>query len=595
MEYINAIEMKNITKTFGSVIANNKVNLDIRKGEILSVLGENGCGKTTLMNMLAGIYYPDEGQIFVNGEEVTIKSPKDAYALKIGMVHQHFKLVDVFTAAQNIALGVKDNGLYSIKKIASEVRKMGSRYGFKINPNKLIHEMSVSEKQTVEIIKVLFRGANILILDEPTAVLTPQEIKTLFAVLREMKKDGKSIVIITHKLNEVMEISDRVAVLRKGEHIATVETSETNEKALADMMVGKKLDLNIDRKVPVDPKPRLIIEHMTVKNRDGINAVDDVSFTANGGEILGIAGISGNGQKELLEGIAGLQKVESGDIIFHNPKKDKPVTFFHKTLRKIKKMAAEGFFHDPEGKKWSFAGLKNKEIVHLVNEEKVLFYEDEIIDLRHRTPREIQELGIKLSFVPEDRLNMGLVGNMSIIDNMALRSYRKGKSIFVNKKRPKNLADKIINDLEVVTPSDMTPVRRLSGGNVQKVLVGREISSSPKVLMAAYPVRGLDINSSYLIYNLLNQQKEKNVAVIFVGEDLDVLLALSDRLVVLSGGKVAGVVDARKVTKEEVGLLMLSNAKIEDVEEPEEAEDAEEVTATEPAPVEQDAEKEDKE
>ena len=335
MEYTNAIEMKNITKTFGSVIANNKVNLDIRKGEILSVLGENGCGKTTLMNMLAGIYYPDEGQIFVNGEEVTIKSPKDAYALKIGMVHQHFKLVDVFTAAQNIALGVKDNGLYSIKKIASEVRKMGSRYGFKINPNKLIHEMSVSEKQTVEIIKVLFRGANILILDEPTAVLTPQEIKTLFAVLREMKKDGKSIVIITHKLNEVMEISDRVAVLRKGEHIATVETSETNEKALADMMVGKKLDLNIDRKAPVDPKPRLIIEHMTVKNRDGINAVDDVSFTANGGEILGIAGISGNGQKELLEGIAGLQKVESGDIIFHNPKKDKPVTFFHKTLRKI--------------------------------------------------------------------------------------------------------------------------------------------------------------------------------------------------------------------------------------------------------------------
>ncbi len=566
MEYVNAIEMKNITKTFGSVIANNKVNLDIRKGEILSVLGENGCGKTTLMNMLAGIYFPDEGQIFVNGEEVTIKSPKDAFDLKIGMVHQHFKLVDVFTAAQNIALGVKDDGLYSIKKIATEVRKMGARYGFKINPNKLIHEMSVSEKQTVEIIKVLFRGADVLILDEPTAVLTPQEIKTLFNVLREMKKDGKSIVIITHKLNEVMEISDRVAVLRKGEHIATVETSETNEKALAEMMVGKKLDLNIDRKDPVDPKPRLIIEHMTVKNRDGINAVDDVSFTINGGEILGIAGISGNGQKELLEGIAGLQKKESGDIIFHNPKKNKPVTFFHKTLRKIKKMAEEGFFHDPDGKKWDFKGLSNKEITRLVNEEKVLFYEDEIIDLRHRTPREIQELGIKLSFVPEDRLNMGLVGNMSIIDNMALRSYRKGKSVFVNKKRPKNLADKIIDELEVVTPSDMTPVRRLSGGNVQKVLVGREISSSPKVLMAAYPVRGLDINSSYLIYNLLNQQKEKNVAVVYVGEDLDVLLALSDRLLVLSGGKVAGIVDARTTTKEEVGLLMLSRAKAEDAE-----------------------------
>ena len=556
----NAIEMRNITKTFGSVIANNKVNLDIRKGEILSVLGENGCGKTTLMNMLAGIYYPDEGQIFVNGEEVTIKSPKDAFALKIGMVHQHFKLVDVFTAAQNIALGVKDNGFYSLKKIAAEVREMGARYGFIIDPNKMIHAMSVSEKQTVEIIKVLYRGANILILDEPTAVLTPQEIKTLFAVLREMKKDGKSIVIITHKLNEVMEISDRVAVLRKGEHIATVDTKDTNEKELADMMVGKKLDLNIDRKDPVDPQPRLVIEHMTVKNRDGLNAVEDVSFTANGGEILGIAGIAGNGQKELLEGIAGLQKVEKGDIIFHNPKKNKPVTFFHKDLKQIKKMAAEGKFHDPDGRRWDFTGLSNKEITRLVNEEKVLFYEEEIIDLRHRTPREIQELGIKLSFVPEDRLNMGLVGNMSIVDNMALRSYRKGKSIFVNKKRPKNLADNIIRDLEVVTPSDQTPVRRLSGGNVQKVLVGREISSSPKVLMAAYPVRGLDINSSYLIYNLLNQQKEKNVAVIFVGEDLDVLLALSDRLLVLSGGKVAGIVDARKVTKEEVGMMMLSRA-----------------------------------
>ncbi|MCR4726313.1 MAG: ABC transporter ATP-binding protein [Clostridia bacterium] len=558
--------MKNITKTFGSVIANKSVNLEIRKGEILSVLGENGCGKTTLMNMIAGIYYPDEGQIFVNGEEVTIKSPKDAFRYKIGMIHQHFKLVDVFTAAQNITLGVKKERRFSIKKVVSEVREMCARYGFQINPEKLVHNMSVSEKQTVEILKILYRGAEILILDEPTAVLTPQEIRHLFDVLRAMKKDGKSIVIITHKLNEVMEISDRVAVLRKGEHIATVDTKDASEKALADMMVGKKVDLNIERKDPVDPKPRLIIEHMTVKNRDGINAVDDVSFTVNGGEILGIAGISGNGQKELLEGIAGLQKVESGDIIFHNPKKNKPVTFFHKSLKKIKKMAAEGFFHYPNGEKVDLKGKHNKEIVDLVNKEQILFYEDEIIDLRHRTPREIQELGIKLSFVPEDRLNMGLVGNMSIVDNMALRSYRKGHTIFVNKKRPKKLADTIIHDLEVVTPSDMTPVRRLSGGNVQKVLVGREISSSPKVLMAAYPVRGLDINSSYLIYNLLNKQKEKNVAVIFVGEDLDVLLALSDRLVVLSGGKVAGIVDARTITKEEVGLMMLSRASGEDSE-----------------------------
>ena len=624
----NAIEMKNITKTFGPVIANNNVSLDIRKGEILSVLGENGCGKTTLMNMLAGIYYPDSGQIFVNGKEVLIRSPKDAFALKIGMVHQHFKLVDVFSAADNIILG-EQMPEFSIRKEFRKIReeyvtkmaaakakqkahvaekgreygkeydaimreqarifnrtllkvntlgwaKLGKRlafnhlsrnrikflqalivkYGFDIDLSRNIYEMSVSEKQTVEIIKALYRGADILILDEPTAVLTPQEIKKLFAVLRKMRESGKSIVIITHKLNEVMEISDRVAVLRKGEHIATVETKDTNEKALADMMVGKKLDLNIDRKDPVDPKPRLIIEHMTVKNRDGLNAIDDVSFTINGGEILGIAGISGNGQKELLEGIAGLQKVESGDIIFHNPKKDKPVTFFHKDLRKIKKMAAEGCFHYPDGTKVDLSGKRNKEIVRLVNEEQILFYEDEIIDLRHRTPREIQELGIKLSFVPEDRLNMGLVGNMSIIDNMALRSYRKGKSIFVNKKRPKALADKIISDLEVVTPSDTTPVRRLSGGNVQKVLVGREISSSPKVLMTAYPVRGLDINSSYLIYNLLNEQKEKNVAVVFVGEDLDVMMALCDRILVLCHGRVMGIVSAKDITKEQLGLMM---------------------------------------
>ena len=606
------IELKGISKSFGEVKANHNVDLDIREGEILSVLGENGSGKTTLMNMIAGIYYPDEGEIFIRGEKVTIASPKDAFAHKIGMIHQHFKLVDVFTAADNIILG-EDMPEYSIsaeyKKLketyetsqkkakdlcsfvlrtvalpfiklgkaiafnhlsrerAKKLQPIADKYGFEINLQKKIYDMSVSEKQTVEIIKVLYRGADILILDEPTAVLTPQEIRILFDVLREMKKDGKSIVIITHKLNEVMEISDRVAVLRKGEHIATVNTAETSEKELTEMMVGKKVDLNIDRKDPVDPKVRLEIHNLTVRNRDGLKAIDDVSFDINGGEILGIAGISGNGQKELLEGIAGLQNVESGDVIFHNPKKGKPVTFFHKDLKQIKKMAAEGRFHDPDGKRVDFTGLSNKEITRLVNEEQVLFYEDEIIDLRHRTPREIQELGIKLSFVPEDRLNMGLVGNMSIVDNMLLRSYRKGHSIFVNRKRPKALADNIIRELEVVTPSDQTPVRRLSGGNVQKVLVGREISSSPKVLMVAYPVRGLDINSSYLIYNLLNQQKEKNVAVVYVGEDLDVLLALCDRILVLCGGKVSGIVDARTVTKEEVGLLMTQhggNTEVQD-------------------------------
>ena len=572
-----AIEMVGITKAFGTkVVANKNVNMDLREGEILSLLGENGSGKTTLMNMVAGIYTPDKGKIYVRGEEVVIKSPIDAFSHHIGMIHQHFKLVDLFTAADNVILGEKfhtdDNGESkpnAFKRFgqrfafgwlrhnrAKQLQAIVDQYGFGIDLSRKIYDMSVSEKQTVEIIKVLYRGADILILDEPTAVLTPQEIDKLFAVLRKMRDEGKSIIIITHKLNEVMAISDRVAVLRKGEHIATVNTADTNEKELTDMMVGQKIDLNIERKEPVNPKPRLFIKDMVVVNKEGRTMVDHVSFEINGGEILGIAGISGNGQKELLEGIAGLQPMAAGEVIFHNPKENRPVTFFHNDLKQIKAKAEAGMFHYPDGNRVVLKGMSNKDIVKLVNDEQLLYYEDEIINLKDKSPREIQELGIKLSFVPEDRLNMGLVGSMSIVDNMMLRSYRKGKSIFVNRKRPKQLADDIIRDLEVVTPSDQVPVRRLSGGNVQKVLVGREISSSPKVLMTAYPVRGLDINSSYTIYNLLNSQKEKNVAVLYVGEDLDVLLALCDRILVLCGGKVSGVVDARHITKEEIGLLM---------------------------------------
>ena len=581
-ENVPVIELKGITKRFGEVLANNNVNLTLKKGEILAILGENGSGKTTLMNMISGIYYPDEGQIFINGEEVQIRSPQDAFDKHIGMIHQHFKLVDIFTAADNIILGEKmpktDKNVfkncfraikynYLARSRVKTLQKYIEKYGFEIDLSKKIYDMSVSEKQTVEIIKVLYRGANILILDEPTAVLTPQEIKKLFDVLRKMRDDGKAIIIITHKLNEVMEISDRVAVLRKGEYIATVNTAETNYKELTEMMVGKKIDLNIERKEPVNPKPRLIINNLTILNKDGRKAIDDISFTINGGEILGIAGIAGNGQKELLEGIAGLQHLESGEIIFHNPKENKPVTFFHNDIAQIREKAEKGMFHYPDGTPVVLKGKSNNEIKKLVEQEQILYYEDEIIDLKDKKPREIQELGIKLSFVPEDRLNMGLVGNMSIVDNMLLRSYRKGKTIFLNRKRPKNLADKIIDDLEVVTPSDATPVRRLSGGNVQKVLVGREISSSPKVLMAAYPVRGLDINSSYLIYNLLNEQKEKNVAVVFVGEDLDVLLQLCDRILVLCGGKISGIVDGRTAKKDEVGLLMTHHANFENNKE----------------------------
>ncbi|MCR5694064.1 MAG: ABC transporter ATP-binding protein [Clostridia bacterium] len=497
-----AIELKGIYKRFGRIQANKNVNLTLYHGEILSLLGENGSGKTTLMNMISGIYFPDEGQIFINGEEVVISSPKDAFDNGIGMIHQHFKLIDVFTATENIVLGLEEKGKFDIKAAAKRVKELCDRYGFVLDPNKKIYEMSVSEKQTVEIIKVLYRGANILILDEPTAVLTPQETVKLFAVMRKMKEDGKAIIIITHKLQEVLSVSDRVTVLRKGETIGSVKTSEATVEMLTEMMVGKKIELNINRTDPVDPSPRLVVEGLTCINRDGVKVLEDISFTSKAGEILGIAGIAGSGQRELLEAIAGLQHVNEGGIMYIDPETGKSKS------------------------------------------------------LKDMSPLQIRALGVRLSFVPEDRLGMGLVGNMDIIDNMMLRSYRRGHSVFLEKKGPTDLAQRIVEQLEVVTPNIQTPVRRLSGGNVQKVLVGREISSGPTVLMVAYPVRGLDINSSYLIYNLLNEQKERGAAIIFVGEDLDVLIGLCDRIIVLGSGHITGQVDARHTTKEEIGYLM---------------------------------------
>ena len=557
------LQLKNITKTFGSIVANKNVNLDLYKGEILSILGENGSGKTTAMNIISGLYAPEEGSVYINGEEVVIKSPQDSLKLGVGMVHQHFKLVDVFTATENILLGLdKKEYKESSKNVVEKVKEMCDMYGFELDPNKKVYNMTVSEKQTLEIMKALYRNVDILILDEPTAVLTPQEIRHLFEAIRNMRKNGKSIVIITHKLNEVMEISDRVAIFRKGEHVATVKTSETTINELTDMMVGSKVDLKINRTEPQDVADRLFVNNLSVRNNDGNLAVKDVSFVARSGEILGIAGISGSGQKELLEAIQGLRPMETGEVIFHNPKKDKPATFFHKTLKKIKTLAAQGVFHDPDGNKINFHGMKNKEIRKMVNDGKVLFYEDEIVNLKGKNPLQIRELGIRLSFVPEDRLGMGLVSNMDLVDNTMLRSYRHGHWIFLDRNRPKKLIDKIIKELNVVTPGTSINVSKLSGGNVQKVLVGREIALIPKVFMAAYPVRGLDINSSYLIYNLLDQQKRSGIAVIYVGEDLDVLLALCDRILVICDGRVTGLVDARKVTKEEVGLLMTKHEEV---------------------------------
>ncbi|MDD6729071.1 MAG: ABC transporter ATP-binding protein [Eubacteriales bacterium] len=505
-----AIELKGITKKFGEVVANRDINLHVKRGEILAILGENGSGKTTLMNMLSGIYFPDEGQIFVNGQEVVIKSPKDAFKYKIGMIHQHFKLVDVFTATENIVLGVDDKKRFNIKESEKKVKEITDKYGFSVDLEKKIYEMSVSEKQTVEIIKVLYRGADILILDEPTAVLTPQETKKLFDVLRKMREDNKSIIIITHKLHEVLEISDRVVTLRKGEYAGEIDTKDANEQMLTEMMMGEKVDLDIHREEPKNIKERLLVEELTVIKNDGTKALDNVNFSAYAGEILGVAGISGCGQKELLESIAGLQTTTKKSSILYKP--------------------------DDLGPQ----------------------------QLVGKSPREIRKLGIALSFVPEDRLGMGLVGDMDIIDNMMLRSYKEGSTAFLDRRKPKELADDIIDKLEVVTPGATTPVRRLSGGNVQKVLVGREIASNPKVLMVAYPVRGLDVNSSYTIYNLLNDQKKSGTAVIFVGEDLDVLIDLCDRIMVINSGKITGIVDARKTNKEEIGLLMTKSTEEEE-------------------------------
>ncbi len=502
LETEKTIRMVDITKSFGEVVANDKVCLNIHPGEILALLGENGSGKTTLMNMLSGIYLPESGRIYINDEPVTIRSPKDAYDLGIGMIHQHFKLVDVLSAAENIVLGLNEHKLVNLKNVRVQVKQICDRYGFDVDPDKKVYDMSVSEKQTMEIVKVLYRGVDVLILDEPTAVLTPQETEKLFAVMRNMKADGKSLVIITHKLHEVMEISDRVAVLRRGKFIDDIKTKDTNPQQLTDMMVGRAVTLNIDRPEPKNTVERLIVKDLTVIDSDGVKRLDSVSFTAYGGEILGIAGITGSGQRELLESIAGLRHAE----------KDGSIRFL-----------------PPDGP------------------------EEELVG---KTPIDIYNLGVRLAFVPEDRFGMGLVGSMDLTDNVMLRSYKRGRSIFTDRKTPKSLAHRIVNELEVVTPGLGIPLSRLSGGNVQKVLVGREIAGKPSLLLSAYAVRGLDINTSYTIYRLLNKQKQTGAAVVYVGEDLDVLLELCDRILVLCAGRVSAIVDTRKVRKEEVGLLM---------------------------------------
>ncbi len=503
-----AIKFSQISKSFGKVQANRDVNLSVYEGEILALLGENGSGKTTLMNMLSGIYFPDSGQIYVNDKEVVIRSPRDAFDLGIGMIHQHFKLVDVFTAAENVVLGLPGGVQINRAAVSEEIRKIANQYGFTIDPGKKVYQMSVSEKQTVEIIKVLYRGANTLILDEPTAVLTPQESEKLFDILRNMKADGKSVIIITHKLAEVLSVSDRVSILRKGECVDTVQTSEASVQSLTDGMVGRAVSLKIDRELIENKTECLVVQGLSCRDEENLPALSDVSFTLHGGEILGVAGIAGSGQKELCETLMGMYPIESGSVVYVD-------------------------------------GDTREDITHSGNAER-------------------WRKGVKSAFVPEDRLGMGLVANLDMVDNVMLKSYRDKPGFFVDRKAPKELAEQLIEKLEIVTPGTASPVRRMSGGNVQKVLLGREISSSPRVIVVAYPVRGLDINSSYTIYDLLNEQKKKGVGVLFVGEDLDVLLELSDRILVMCGGRVSGIVDARTTSKNEVGMLMTQTTPLEE-------------------------------
>lgn len=488
--------MAGISKSFGDVKANIDITFSVDYGEIYALLGENGAGKSTLMNILSGVYTADSGSIYIRGRERQFSSPSDSIAAGIGMIHQHFKLIDVMSAMENIIAGQEHSFFISRKKLRRIICTVSEKYGFNIDPDKKIADMSVGEKQTVEILKVLYRGADILILDEPTAVLTPQETGKLFAILNRMK-ERCAIIIITHKLHEVMEISDKISVLRKGEVAGTVRTGETDPMELTRLMVGRPVSLSIERPPVQGTEEVLQVKKLCVTGDDGIPALKDVSFGVRAGEIMGVAGVAGSGQKELCESLQGLQKTKSGNIKFHG-----------------------------------------KEIIGC-------------------TPREIFELGLRISFIPEDRLGMGLVASMNMIDNVMLKDYYRSRGLFPDRKVARERAEHIIKTFNVHTPGIEHPVRKLSGGNIQKVLLGREIDSSPDFLVTAYPTRGLDIGSSHLIYDELNRQKKKGVGILYAGEDLAVLMSLCDRIMVMYEGRVNGIVDPGTATIEEIGLLMM--------------------------------------
>ena len=496
--------MKNIRKTFGSVVANNDVNLTVNSGEIHALLGENGAGKSTLMNILSGVYTPDSGSIFIHNKEVKFSSPKDAINAKIGMIYQHFKLVENLSALDNILLGQKNSFFINKKNALKRINEICSKYDLEFEPGKMVYNMSVGEKQVLEIIKVLYRGADILILDEPTTVFTPQESKKLFKIMLKMKSNGCAVIFITHKMDEVMTISDRITVLRKGETVKTIDKCHTSPKELAELMVGHKVDLSINKAEYNNKKLILEVKNINAADSSGIKVLKDVSFKLYSGEVLGVAGIANSGQKELCEALAGISKVNSGEILFQGE------------------------------------------------------------NIVGNNPREIIKKGISMSFVPEDRLGMGLVGSMDMVDNLLLKSYHNQKGVLLSKKEAAVKAKEIKEKLSIQTPGIHYPIRNLSGGNIQKILLGRELDINPKVLIMAYPVRGLDINTCYTIYDLINEQKKKGVAVLYIGEDLDVLTELCDRIMVLCDGKVTGIENAEETSKYNLGLLMAGKTRLEE-------------------------------
>jgi len=497
MKDIPAVRMHRISKRFPGVIANDGINFEARRGELHALLGENGAGKTTLMNILSGLYRPDSGEIYIYGKKVHLRTPRDAIRHEIGMVHQQFMLVSSHTVTENIMLGNPGGFFLPFSQVETKIRDLSEKYRLKIDPEARIWQLSVGEQQRVEIVKLLYRGADILILDEPTSVLTPQETEELFRTLRTMTAEGHCVIFISHKLEEVMAISDRITVLRGGKVVATVLTGETNPRALSEMMVGREVLSRVDKKTLSPGEVILLVENISALNDRGLPALKKVSFSLRERQILGIAGVAGNGQRELAEVIVRLRPVTSGKIF-----------------------------------------IRGKEITRA-------------------SPREIIDLGV--SYIPEDRLGTGLVARLRIIENTILKIYRNSqftRGPFLNYKAIQQHARNLINQFAVATPGLDTPVKFLSGGNLQKVLLAREISSQPALMIALYPTRGLDVSATEMVRKAILQQQENGCAVILISEDLDEILSLSDLVAVLYEGQMMGIFPVGEARLEELGLLM---------------------------------------